>query len=375
MKVTVLIATREHPIENVLSTLGLAAGRYAEPADSIRITFVIARPGTVEVEFETTLPSLQSAAKDICDAFRAAAGTFIDSVDIRFPEPPGLKATAFPPPGAEDTVELVALAVKQNAIKTRRIPTGEPITFRPSGGVRWEVEGQILTVKPSKVWKHGRTDYLSGETVSRRVDIPALGLVPLELHPLGIWDPAEEYRGEANRPGEECMKAIIEAGSRRMFRIEQVNIGGHGVENDCDLICEAAELYESGDYGAAREIIENLLVKDLRCIDAHALLGHWSFNRSFKSDLEQAMLHYQVGVEIAELSLGKDFKGVLPWNSAANRAYLECLLGYGLCLWRMADLERARDIFMRMLWLNPRDNQGVSSLIYDVDEGLPWTED
>jgi hypothetical protein len=34
--------------------------------------------------------------------------------------------------------------------------------------------------------------------------------------------------------------------------------------------------------------------------------------------------------------------------------------GYGLCLSRLGRLEKAEEVFTRMLWLNPTDNQGFA---------------
>ncbi len=45
-------------------------------------------------------------------------------------------------------VDVVALAVKTSAIRCRILSTDQPVTFRT---VRDEVEGEILTIVPSKV--------------------------------------------------------------------------------------------------------------------------------------------------------------------------------------------------------------------------------
>jgi hypothetical protein len=46
--------------------------------------------------------------------------------------------------------------------------------------------------------------------------------------------------------------------------------------------------------------------------------------------------------------------------------------GFGLCLWRLSRFEEAENIFKRMLWLNPSDNQGVRFLVEDVRAGAAW---
>jgi len=63
----------------------------------------------------------------------------------------------------------------------------------------------------------------------------------------------------------------------------------------------------------------------VRCLDAHAHLGAFHFERR----PARALLHYHVGVGIGRLSLGPDFGGVLPWGCLGNRPYLRCLHGAG----------------------------------------------
>jgi tetratricopeptide (TPR) repeat protein len=111
-----------------------------------------------------------------------------------------------------------------------------------------------------------------------------------------------------------------------------------------------------------------LLESDPRCLDAHCHLG----NLSFDHRPELAIKHYEVGVRIGELSLGEQFNGVLPWGLIDNRPFLRCLHGYGLCAWRSGEFEEARQIFERMLWLNPSDNQGARFLLNSVKDRREW---
>jgi hypothetical protein len=72
-----------------------------------------------------------------------------------------------------------------------------------------------------------------------------------------------------------------------------------------------------------------------------------------------ALVHYEIGVRIGELSLPADFDGLLVWARVDNRAFLRCMHGYGLCLWRLGDFAAAKTVFERILSFNPNDNQGV----------------
>ncbi len=87
--------------------------------------------------------------------------------------------------------------MKTAAIRCKIVTTDQPITFRK---VRNEVEGEILTIIPSKVWRYWKTHYMTGEIKSKRIDIPALNIEPLALNEMWVWDPKEEYWAEPDDP-------------------------------------------------------------------------------------------------------------------------------------------------------------------------------
>jgi tetratricopeptide (TPR) repeat protein len=265
-------------------------------------------------------------------------------------------------------MELIALAVKGNAISCR-IPGKGHVTLRSTRS--WDVvPGELITVTPHKKWRYAGHPYLSGEIKSWRLDVAALGLTPLTLEDEGMWLPNEEYWGEPDKPLEDWEKQIIKRGPRLAYEMEQIIPGEDPDDPDTDPILESVELKESGDYGEARRTLMNLLLADLRCLDAHAHLG----NLAFDHEPEKAIRHYEVGVRIGELSLGENFDGLLPWGHSNNRPFLRCLNGSGLCLWRLGRFKEADAVFTRMLWLNPADNQGVRGIIDDVRNGEPWYE-
>lgn len=116
-------------------------------------------------------------------------------------------------------VELSALSVKANAARCRLLGSERVVTLRASR--LWDVvPGDIVVVTPRKQWTYAGHPYLSGEIESTRLDVPALGLVPLRLEEQGAWDPDKEYWGgegepigewarpipHRGRPGEECME-------------------------------------------------------------------------------------------------------------------------------------------------------------------------
>jgi hypothetical protein len=264
-------------------------------------------------------------------------------------------------------VELIALAVKTNAVSCRILGKDRALTLRPAGF--WEIApGEIINVSPKKKWQYGGHPYLAGEITTCRTDIPALGLTPLTLHEIGMWDPREHYWGEP--PREPWTRPIIKRGTRPEYEMEQVLPGEDPDNPDTDPILEAVDLEQAGDHRNASRMLMDMLASDLRCLDAHAHLG----NFAFPNNPDIAIRHYDMGVKIGEVSLGKDFTGLLPCGCVNNRPFLRCLFGYGLCLWRFGRLRDAEKVFTRMLMLNPTDNQGVRSNLSDVKEGKAWHE-
>ncbi len=269
-----------------------------------------------------------------------------------------------------EDIDLVAVAVKENAISCRIPGKDRVITLRTGGP--WEVvPGEIITVTPRKTWRYGGHPYLSGEIRATRLDVDALGLTPLGLEEMGVWDPKRHYWGEPGERKEEWAKPIIKKGKRIEYEMEQVLPGEDPDDPDMDPIIESIELRDAGDHRGADRALMALLSVDLRCLDAHAHLG----NSVFDHFPEKAIRHYETGVRIGELSLGKSFKGLLPWGHIDNRPFLRCLQGYGLCLWRLRRFKEAEEVFIRMLWLNPTDNQGVRSLLDEVRRGEVWRAD
>ncbi len=273
--------------------------------------------------------------------------------------------------GATGAVELAVLSLKQKAACCRLLNTGDEITLRATR--LWDVvPGEIAVVRPHKQWTYAGNPYLSGKIESTRLDVGALALVPLKIEARGVWDPAQEYWGEEGEPIAQWVRPIITRGRRAQFEMEQVLPGmdPDDPDPDADPIGQAVDRNDSGDREGAYKILMDLCQADLRCLDAHAHLG----NMVFDGRPEDASRHYEVGFRIGELSLGKHFDGVLPWGWIDNRPFLRCMHGFGLCLWRLRRFADAGNIFGRMLWLNPSDNQGVRFLVDDVRAKVAWEE-
>lgn len=292
-------------------------------------------------------------------------------------EPTGRSAEALDRAGMKDAaagielgrpLDLVVLACRSNALRCRIVGTADELTLRMA--VRDEVPGEIITVLPTKQWKYARHSYLSGEVQASRLDVAALGLAPLGLTACGDWDPAEEYWGEEGEPIPEWALPIVARGKRPMFEFEQVLPGVDPDDFESDPILEAIALDDAVAGGEARALLMGLLAKDLRCLDAHAHLGNFEFDRR----PAEALRHYAVGIAIGELTLGPDFDGVLAWGMIDNRPFMRCLHGLGNALWRLRRIEEASVVFQRMLWLNPGDNQGARFCLAAIEAGRAWEE-
>lgn len=284
-----------------------------------------------------------------------------------FPIPP--KGSAVPDLDLSRPIELVVLGTRRSVSRCRHVASGVDFSFR-SGDTHKLVPGEVVTIHGNKQWIHAKHPYLSGRVAGQRIDLGAMGLEPLAVRDGFDWDPEEHYWGEDEEPPA-WAHAIIARGVRQSFELE------HPIPNfdprsfDDGPILKAIALHRQREFEEAERVLMDLLIADLRCLDAHAHLGSFAFDYR----VDRALRHYEVGVAIGDAALGDSFPGLLPWGRLDNRPFLRCLHGYGLCLWRTSAVDKARQIFQRMLWLNPSDNQGARFLLHDVDEGRPWTPD
>jgi len=267
-------------------------------------------------------------------------------------------------------VDAVVLKVNRQSARVRILGEEAPVTFR-SGEVCAVVPAHLVTLVVERRWTWRGDAYASGRIESPRIDIPKLGLEPLaldggELEDVGSY--SEPYRDpDPYAP----LWNTLTARPRPSFEFDGIAWEAFpGLDADENPTCAAAELADAGDHEGARELLMEALGADLRCIDAHAHLGNLVFDRS----RERALIHYEIGMRIGELSLPTGFDGLLVWGRIYNRPFLRCLHGYGLCLWRLGKPGAAQRVFQRLLSLNPNDNQGVRFCWNDVRHGRRWEE-
>jgi tetratricopeptide (TPR) repeat protein len=266
--------------------------------------------------------------------------------------------------------DAAVLKVNQQSARVRVSGENGQVTFR-SRDV-WEIlPGQIVTLVIERRWTWRDDAYASGRIENPRVDVDRLDLVPLPLEGGELEDLREGYEAYRSPDPYAPLWRKLTAKPRASFEMDPITWGTFpGSEPDENPTCDAAELAEAGDREGARDLLMEVLGSDLRCIDAHAHLG----NLEFKHAPKRAIVHYEVGMRIGELSLPPNFDGVLVWGRIYNRSFLRCLHGYGLCLWRIGELSKARQVFERILSLNPNDNQGMRFCWDDIRRGRSWEE-
>lgn len=273
-------------------------------------------------------------------------------------------------PGERQRADAVVLKVNQSSARVRVLGEDGELTFRSSDV--WTIApGHLVTLSIDKRWSWRGDAYASGALENPRIAIEALGLDALPLeggHECDLRIGREPF--ESPDPYAPLWEELT-ARPRRVFEMDPIAWGAlPGLDDDENPTCDAAELAAAGERGAARELLMEVLGTDLRCIDAHAHLANLEFERS----PARAIVHYEIGKRIAELSLPANFDGVLEWAQLYNRPYLRCLHGFGVCLWRLGELDQAAAVFEQMLRLDPNDGIGVRFCWQDVRDRRTWDE-
>jgi hypothetical protein len=265
-------------------------------------------------------------------------------------------------------MQLIVLSTRNDWVRCRPVG-GDRIIMLEASLLVDVVPGDIATVRPRRQWNGDGHSYLTATYESVRLDVAALGLVPLGLEHRDVWAPGQDLWGADRHVFEDLARPLVACGPRQGYVMEHV-VPGRDPDLELDPVTASLELEEAGEESTARDFLMAVCEEDLRCLDAHAHLGAYAL----EDVLEIAIRHYEVGVRIGELSVRPDFDGVLPWGHLGNRPFLRCMHGYGLCLWRHGRFEDAGRVFERLLRLNPNDNQGARFLIREVRRQTPWEE-
>ncbi|MBI5547432.1 MAG: hypothetical protein HY901_26415 [Deltaproteobacteria bacterium] len=276
------------------------------------------------------------------------------------------------PSEQRERVDAIVLKVNRRSVRVRIPSENAQVTFRSSASSE-VVPGHVVTLVVRKRWTWRDVAYASGSIENPRIDIPKLGLSPL---PLREFDCAHDLRSTSEPftspdPYAPLWRSLT-ATPRACYDMDPIAWGAFPDARDIDdnPTCDASELAEDGDVEGARKLLMSALLRDLRCIDAHVHLGNLEFDRS----PARAMVHYEIGIRIGELSLPPRFDGVLLWGRIYNRPFLRALYNYGLCLWRLGRAPEAQMVFERILAFNPNDNQGARFCWDLLRRGGAWEE-
>jgi tetratricopeptide (TPR) repeat protein len=273
---------------------------------------------------------------------------------------------------AKQRLEAIVLKVNQRSVRVRIPAENAQLTFR-SRDASEVVPGHRVTLVVARRWTWQDDAYATGVIENPRIDVAQLGLTPLPLLACGLDCDLRSSYEPFRRPDPYApLWRKLTAKPRASYEMDPVAWGEFPDANDIDdnPAGAAIDLAEAGEVAAARELLMDMLLRDLRCIDAHAHLGNLEFERS----PARAMLHYEIGIQIGELSLPPNFDGVLLWGHVYNRPFLRCLYNYGLCLWRQKREPAAQVVFERILSLNPNDNQGARFCWALLREGAAWED-
>lgn len=268
-------------------------------------------------------------------------------------------------------VELVVREVGRGAVRCTPVGGDARVMFHAPRVAQF-VPGHVLTVRPTGRRRDRKAEHLSGEVVDTRIDAAAYGLPVLRVAAQWSWNPLDWEADESAPALRAFALAVRRRGPRPSYQMEVV-VPFRDPERmaDEDPLYDALDHIARGDVATGRTMLQGLLAEDLRCLDAHAELGHLALGT--KRTRERALAHFRVGTAIGDLALGPDFDGVLEWSWVENRPFLRCLHGQALALWALERPDEAAPLLERLLWLNPNDNQGARFDLVDVRAGEPWS--
>ena len=129
-------------------------------------------------------------------------------------------------------------------------------------------------------------------------------------------------------------------------------------------IDEVHQMIAAGELEIARDELL-YLVGDCRAfLEAHNTLGELALE---DDDVPLAQGHFGFAYEIGIDSLPPGFRGVLPANRDYNSAFFYAGRGLARCLIARGQKEKGREVLVRLLQLDPRE-QTVKSLLAELDE-------
>jgi len=266
------------------------------------------------------------------------------------------------------TVENGDLVIKGKCTKCNnsiaRLIEGDGQLKRPTSRTSKIVDVTDATLSISKI-----ASFKDGSKAAIQID----NVKTLKIKSFGKWNPKKELFDDLDENEEQLSHPydeILNAKERPIWEMENILPGLKSGDFHCP-IGVGIDMLDSGDWNGAIKYMKNLLLEDARCLDAYAHLGSWYFEAD---DLNKAKNFYKTGVAVGLKSISNKINDVFPWGLIDNRPFLRCLHGLGITLYRQRNVVDAMAIFQKMIWLNPRDNQGARFLIDSLIKGVKWED-
>jgi tetratricopeptide (TPR) repeat protein len=137
------------------------------------------------------------------------------------------------------------------------------------------------------------------------------------------------------------------------------------------LFDEGMERWWAGDRVAACRSYRKVLKVQLDHSDAHNHLGIVALDRGRLKDAEQ---HFDAAIRGATADLVIEH-GQTPWGFLENRSYLRAIYNRALVFYRRRQYAEQVELLERLLFLNPKDNQGARHLIGEAYHRQGMIED
>ena len=179
----------------------------------------------------------------------------------------------------EQRLEAVVLKVGSQSARIHIPGEDGQLTLR-SGDVFDIVPGHIITFAVKKRWTFRGHAYASGRIEDRRIDAASLGLDPLPLNGGELINLRTSYEPYRSPDPYEPLWRKLTARRRASYEMDPIAWGAFpDSEPDASLVGDASDLIRRGDIEGGRDLLMAILLRDLRCIDAHGHLGNLEFDR------------------------------------------------------------------------------------------------
>jgi len=183
------------------------------------------------------------------------------------------------PDSSPQRADAAVLKINRQSARVRILGEDGHLTFR-SSEVLDVVPGHIVTLVIDKRWIWRGDAYASGKIENPRIDLNQLGLLPLPLDGGALEDLRSHYEPYRRPDPYAPLWRKLTAKRRPAFEMDPIAWGQFpGADPEDNPTCDAAELRDAGDIEGAYDLLMDTLLKDLRCIDAHAHLGNLEFER------------------------------------------------------------------------------------------------